>query len=90
MSVSLKGNPDELERFIAALINYVENITEETEYIRQEHERLSETWQDNKSARFEEDFEQLIRAMETFRNSAEEQIPILQYLLLKMREYQEG
>ena len=83
-------DPDELEMFTNALGNYIENIVDETQAIKAEHDRLQETWQDDTAARFDEDFDALVTSVAAFKDSAEDQIPYLRALVERIREYQEG
>ena len=83
-------DPDELELFTNALDSYIDKIVDETRMIKEEHDRLQETWQDDKAERFDEDFEALVISVAIFKESAEAQIPILRTLVEKIREHQKG
>lgn len=81
------GNPDEIECFAATLNSYVENLREETSRLMGAFSVLSETWQDEKRNAFEESLTQLQAQLSQFENECEEQIPYLNLMAARLRDY---
>ena len=81
------GNPDELEAFAHSLQAYLDQINEATGRLNQQFGALGDTWQDAQRARFEEQFEDLLRQISAFDANASEQIPHLRVMADKLRDY---
>jgi hypothetical protein len=48
---------------------------------------LGDTWQDEKRARFEEGYNALVQQLHKFNTNAEEQVPYLTALAMRLRDY---
>ena len=48
---------------------------------------LGDTWQDEKRARFEEDYNALVQQLQHFNENASEHVPYLGALASRLREY---
>ena len=81
------GDPDELERFAHSLKHFSNSINESVASLNSAFASLGETWQDEKRARFEEDYNALVQQLHQFNASAEEQVPYLASLAARLRDY---
>jgi hypothetical protein len=81
------GDPDELERFAHSLQHFVDSLNDEVGNLNGAFASLGDTWQDDKRARFEEDYNALVRQLHQFHANAEEQIPYLAALAARLRDY---
>ena len=82
-----KGDPDALERFAGSLQHCVDSLNQVVLHLKCAFRTLGETWTDEKRARFEEDFERLLEHVHRFSEDAEEQIPYLNKLASRLRDY---
>lgn len=81
------GDPDELERFAHSLQQFVDSINDAAGNLNGAFASLGDTWQDEKRARFEEDYHALLLQLNQFNANAEEQIPYLTTLAARLRDY---
>ena len=81
------GDPEELLSFASALTQYLDNINTETGTIQGHFSALGDTWQDEKKAKFEEDFNALIAQLKQFETTCSEYIPYLQTLAARLQDY---
>jgi len=81
------ADPDELEQFAQRLATFISTMHEEVAQLNQAFGSLEETWQDEKRARFEEQFGLLLQQFASFESDAEDQIPYLQSLAASLRDY---
>ena len=81
------GDPEELERFAHALRQFVDSLTDAVGNLNGAFASLGDTWQDEKRARFEEDYNHLVQQLHQFSASAEEQVPYLTKLASRLRDY---
>ncbi len=81
------GDPDELDTFAHSLQSYLDQINEATGQLNQQFGALGETWQDSNREQFEEQFEELLTQLAGFSSNAAEQIPHLQVMAAKLRDY---
>ena len=81
------GDPDELMKFANMLAQYISTLETETGNLAGGFANLGDTWQDEKRAAFQEQFEALMAQIAAFKTSCEEQIPYLQNLAERLREY---
>jgi uncharacterized protein YukE len=81
------GDPEELERFAHALQQFIDSLTDAAGNLNGAFASLGDTWQDEKRARFEEDYNQLVQQLHQFSTSAEEQVPYLTTLASRLRDY---
>ena len=80
-------DPDELEKFIHELHNYLETLQSATGRLNHSFETLGGTWQDSKRAQFEETYRELLQVLRTFENNANEQIQYLRKLVAIQIQY---
>lgn len=81
------GDPDELERFAHALQQFLDALNSAVENLNHAFTALGETWQDEKRARFEDDYNALVQQLKQFDANASEQIPYLVALAARLRDY---
>jgi len=82
-----KGDPDELERFAASLNSFLETVNDATNSLNNSFGALGDTWQDEKRAQFEEEYNALIKQLTVFNENASEHIPYLRTLASRLRDY---
>lgn len=80
-------DPEELRNFVSDLEHYLETIEDETNSLKGHFDELGETWNDSKHDQFNEVFDELISALNAFKDNAEEQIPYLNALAEKAEDY---
>jgi uncharacterized protein YukE len=81
------GDPDALERFAQSLGHFIDTLNTATNGLNQEFNALGETWQDEKRARFEDEYNLLLHQMASFEEIASEHIPYLLTLASRLRDY---
>ena len=82
------GDPEEIIKFANDLTRYVENLRSETGALSGSFSGLGDTWQDEKRAAFEEEFNALVTQISQFETVCEEQhIPYLHALAARLQEY---
>ncbi len=81
------GDPDELDRFAQSLTQFIDTLNEAVNSLNQSFGTLGDTWQDEKRARFEEDYNVLVQQMAHFQENASEQVPYLHALASRLRDY---
>lgn len=81
------GNPDDIVNFSNALESYLNTIGEETGRLNAAFRQLGDTWQDQQRQTFEENYQQLLGVLSSFRESASEQIPHLRTMAEDLRTY---
>lgn len=81
------GDPDELDRFAQSLTYFIDTLNEAANGLNQSFAALGDTWQDEKRARFEEDYQQLLQHLAAFEANASEQVPYLHTLAARLRDY---
>jgi len=81
------GDPEELLSFANALSQYIENINSETGSLNGHFTSLGDTWQDEKRAKFEEDFNALVAQITQFESTCSEYVPYLQTLAARLQDY---
>lgn len=81
------GDPEELERFARSLQQCVESLNDAVGTLNGAFASLGDTWQDEKRARFEEDYNALVQQLRQFDANASEQIPYLTALAARLRDY---
>jgi uncharacterized protein YukE len=81
------GDPDELERFALSLQYFVDSLNDAVGNLNGAYASLGDTWQDEKRASFEEEYHALIQQLSQFNSNAEEQIPYLNALSSRLRDY---
>ena len=81
------GNPEELRAFAGALQQFLDNVESETSGLNQAFNRLGDSWQDEKRSEFEEKYQDLMHALDSFKENASEQLPHLYRLADRLEEY---
>lgn len=81
------GDPEELERFAQSLQQFVDSLNDAVENLNGTFASLGDTWQDEKRARFEEDYHTLVQQLHQFNTNAAEQVPHLNALASRLRDY---
>lgn len=81
------GDPEELERFAYALQHFVDSLNDAVGNLNGAFAALGDTWQDEKRARFEEDYNALQQQLQQFNANAVEQVPYLAALASRLRDY---
>ena len=81
------GDPEELERFAHSLQQFVNTLNDAAGNLHEAFASLGDTWQDEKRARFEEDYNALVQQLHHFNASAEDQVPYLAALASRLRDY---
>jgi uncharacterized protein YukE len=81
------GDPDELDRFAHSLRQFVDSLNDAVGNLNGAFAALGDTWQDEKRARFEEEYHALVQQLKQFDTNASEQIPYLAALAARLREY---
>lgn len=81
------GDPEELERFAQALQQFVDSLNDAVGNLNSAFSSLGDTWQDEKRASFEEDYNSLVQQLHQFNANAEEQVPYLAALASRLRDY---
>ena len=81
------GDPDELDRFAQALLQFTETLDQAVNGLSGSFAVLGDTWQDEKRAKFEEDFNLLVQQMGQFKSNTSDMIPYLGMLATRLRDY---
>lgn len=81
------GDPDELERFARALQQFVDSLNDAVRNLNGAFAALGDTWQDEKRARFEEEYDKLVQQLKQFDANASEQVFYLYTLAARLRDY---
>jgi len=81
------GDPEELERFAHSLQQFIDSLNDAVGCLNGAFASLGDTWQDEKRARFEEDYKALVQQLQQFDANASEQIPYLTALAARLRDY---
>ena len=71
------GDPEELERFACSLQQFIDSLSDAVGNLNGAFASLGDTWQDEKRARFEEDYNALVQQLQHFNDNASEQVPYL-------------
>jgi len=80
-------DPEELQRFIAALKRFNQVSRDELGLVQRQFKRLGETWQDQEQARFAESFETMARVFARFLEESDRQVPQLTRKAEAIRDY---
>lgn len=81
------ATPEELDRFTGTLEGYLNTVESETDRLKAAFGELGDSWQDQQRQSFEENFQQLINALSSFKQDAENQIPYLRQIAEDLRTY---
>lgn len=80
-------DPEELRRFAADLKRFNNDLKGEISSLHHRFTKLGETWQDQEQAKFAEIFDQLIRTLAKFADSADKHVPFLLRKAERIKEY---
>ena len=81
------GDPEELERFAHSLQQFIDSLNDAVANLNGAFASLGDTWQDEKRARFEEEFNTLVQQLHHFNVNAVDQVPYLVALASRLRDY---
>ena len=81
------GDPEELERFAHSLQHFIDSLNDAVRNLNGAFASLGDTWQDEKRARFEDDYNALVQQLHQFNTNAAEQVPYLAALSSRLRDY---
>ncbi len=81
------GDPDELDRFAQSLTQFIDTLNEAVNSLNHSFGALGDTWQDEKRARFEEDYNVLVQQLSHFEENAYDKVPYLHALASRLRDY---
>ncbi len=81
------GDPEELERFAHSLQQFIDSLNDATGSLSNAFAALGDTWQDEKRAQFEEEYNVLVQQLRQFDSNTSEQIPYLLALAARLRDY---
>lgn len=81
------GDPEELNAFANVLSQFIENLQTETNGLKGHFSALGDTWQDEKRAKFEEDFNALVAQINQFGETCNEYVPYIQTLAARLQDY---
>ncbi len=80
-------DPDELRRFAQNLKQFNTELRERMAALHGQFVNLGDTWRDQEHDKFGEQFEQTLRVMESFVESADQHIPFLFRKAERIEEY---
>lgn len=81
------GDPEELERFAHSLQQFIDSLNDAVGTLNGAFATLGDTWQDEKRARFEDDYSALVQQLHQFNSNAVDQVPYLTALASRLRDY---
>ena len=81
------GDPEELERLAHSLQQFIDSLNDATSNLNGAFSALGDSWQDEKRAQFEEEYNALLQQLQQFDANASEQIPYLTALASRLRDY---
>ena len=81
------ADPEELERFARSLQQFMDSLNDAVGNLNGAFASLGDTWQDEKRARFEEDYNTLVQQLHQFNTNAAEQVPYLIAHASSLRDY---
>lgn len=81
------ADPEEIRRFAQALKKFSAGLSGSMQSLQGQMVSLGQTWRDQEHAKFAEDFDQTMRQLQRFAESASEQIPFLLRKADRIEEY---
>jgi uncharacterized protein YukE len=81
------GDPQELERFAYSLQQFIDSLEDAVGNLNGAFASLGDTWQDEKRARFEEEYNALVQQLQQFNANAADQVPYLTALAARLHDY---
>jgi uncharacterized protein YukE len=80
-------NPAELRRFAQELKRFNTNLRDQITVLQARMNDLGQTWRDQEHTKFVEEFEQTVRVLSRFNESADRHVPFLIRKAEKIEEY---
>src|SRR5690606_40751540 len=80
-------DPDEVRRFAHDLERFNRELQHQLNVLHGRLSALGETWRDQEHRKFAEEFEQTLKVLARFSNSASEHIPLLRRKADRIEEY---
>jgi uncharacterized protein YukE len=87
MSPQAVADPDELERFARELHQYNNQLQDITQKLKGQFGHLSSSWRDQEFQKFEQQFDQTLRTIQSYLRTSESQIPNLHKKARALHEY---
>lgn len=81
------ADPEEIRRFAQSLKKFTATLSGAMSSLQGQMVSLGQTWRDQEHAKFASDFEQTMRQLQRFSESASEQIPFLLRKADRIEEY---
>lgn len=81
------ARPEDIRQFAATLRRFDADLRDRMKRLQAQFHRLGDTWRDQEHARFAAEFEQTMRVLERFIQTAEEHIPFLHRKAERLEEY---
>jgi len=89
MSQQAIVNPDDVLKFRTHLKNYTEELRNKSSSLRGQLKQLGETWRDHEHAKFRQEFEQTMKAIQKFLEATNQYIPFLERKAAAAKTYLE-
>ncbi len=87
MSPQAIASPEDLERFAQSLKQFNVQLRDSTSRLQGQFSTLGDTWRDREHEKFAQEFQQTMRVLHQFMQSADQQIPFLQRKAQRLRAY---
>ena len=87
MSRQAIADPEEIERFAKELKHFNAELQSISQRLRGQFRQLGSSWRDQEFRKFEQQFEQTSKVIQTYLRSSEAQIPVLLKKAHTLREY---
>jgi len=81
------GNPEELDRFADNLKQFNTQLRESMSRLKGQFAQLGDTWRDQEHQKFAQEFEQTMRLLHNFVQTADAHIPFLKRKAQKLYEF---
>ena len=87
MSTQAIVNPEELEKFAQGLKAFSARLRQDSSRLQGQFRQLGDTWKDQEHRKFAQEFEQTMRTIQHFLQTADEHAPFLIRKAQRAREY---
>jgi uncharacterized protein YukE len=81
------ASPEELERFARELKQFNTQLRDSMSRLNGQFANLGDTWRDQEHQKFAQEYEQTMRVLHHFAQSADQQIPFLMRKAQRIRDY---
>ena len=81
------ANPEELERFARNLKQFNTQLRDSMSRLQGQFSSLGDTWRDQEQQKFAQEFEQTMRVLHGFMQTADAHIPFLMRKAQRIRDY---